>query len=156
MERALEFVKSDGILGFRLGDKKDEVFSKIKTHSLLADEEINEELEAFESEFRSDSNVIVVAQGMFEDISSIFLSLNRSGVLDMIIVNIRFNPMVDAEQHINQLKDGVSLLLRQEPISVCHNLYTWQFRNHCVTLSYGTDFDVTDEICLSFSIEKHM
>ena len=154
--KALNTIKHDGILGFMLGDKKNEVFAKIKTHSLLADEEINEELEAFESEFRSDSNVIVVAQDMFEDISSIFLSLNRSDVLDMIIVNIRLNSMVETEQHIYQLKDEVSLLLRQEPISVCHNLYTWQCRNHSVTLSYGTDFDVTDEISLSFSIVNQM
>jgi ribosome-binding factor A len=32
-------------------------------------------------------------------------------------------------------------------------MYVWHYDDHKIVLSYGTDFDVSDKVCLSYDIE---
>ena len=148
MERVLELVKSDGILGFRLGDTTEEVFSRIRNLELLSEEEIKEKTQAFKSE-KMYNSVVVVGQNMFEDVSSIFLSLSSKG-LNSIIVNIKHLLSVTPEQQLRQLSNCLSLIVGKTPTNVMYNMFAWSLSKHKIVLSYGTSFDVTDEICLSF------
>jgi hypothetical protein len=153
MERALKLVKSDGILGFRLGDTMEEVFSRISNLKLLSKEEINDEIQLVENIGDSESHVIVVGQRLFEDVSSVYLNLSHKRLYS-IIVNIKHLLFVTPEQQLKQLCDTLSLVIGQTPNIILCNLYTWNLSSHDIILSYGTDFDVTDEICLSFDNNK--
>lgn len=150
MEIALNSLKSDGILDFRLGDTVEEVFSRIRKLKLLSDEEIEDYTQALNFE---DTNevVVVVGESVFEDVSGVFLSLSDKG-LNSIIVNIKHLLSVSQEQQLKQLSKLLSLITGQTPINYLYNMYIWNLRSHNIVLSYGTDFDVTDEICLSMSV----
>lgn len=150
MEIALNSLKSDGILDFRLGDTVEEVFSRIRKQKLLSDEEIEDYTQALNFE---DTNevVVVVGESVFEDVSGVFLSLSDKG-LNSIIVNIKHLLSVSQEQQLKQLSKLLSLITGQTPINYLYNMYIWNLRSHNIVLSYGTDFDVTDEICLSMSV----
>lgn len=147
--KPLASIRPNGILGFRIGDETEEVFSRIRALGLLSDEEIKKEIRTVNVGIdNSESNVIVVGQGMFMDVSSIYLSVNRIG-LNSIIVNIKRLLVVTPQQQLKQLSDLLSLITGKMPMSI-FNMYTWNLDSHNIVLSYGTDFDVTDEICLSF------
>ena len=152
----LDSVKPDGILGFRIGDSMEEVFSRIKRLGLMSDIEIKERKDTInEFEKDSDSKIINTGIGMFEEISRIDFVLNRRDVLNLIQVYFRFCLQTTPQQQVVLLTLKLSMYLGQ-PQNLLQNMYTWRCGNHNINLSYLTDFDMNNVPVLSFDNDQYM
>ena len=146
----LASIKSNGILGFSVGETTEEVFSRIKTLGLLTEEEINRGKQSVAAGIeRVELGDLVIGQSMFKDISSIHLNINRIG-LKTITVNIEYQPNITPQQQLEQLVELVINNTGQMPKHRLNDLFVWDLANSKISLSYGINFDVGNVICLEF------
>lgn len=73
----LNTVKPNGILGFIIGDNIDDVFSKIKCQGMMSEKDINEKKQTIEYDNYAESHLVDIEMGLPEEISRIYLVLNR-------------------------------------------------------------------------------
>ena len=135
----LSSVKHDGILGFGLGDNKNAVCSKITKHGINAKE---------------NGMTIIVEDERISGISYIQLDFDDKNKLCSILVFFHDNVNTTPQQLIVLLVLKFSQYIGKPSLFpedvIQQEMYVWHYGAHKIVLSYGTDFDVTDEICLSF------
>ena len=143
----LNSVKPNGILGFRIGDTKEEVFSRIKTLGLLNDGEI---MRGKQSVAAGIENVgigdLLIGKDMFSEISSIQLNINCFG-LKTITVNIKCQQSITPQQQLEQFAIWVISITGKMPKP--GSLF-WDLDNNNLSLYYIN----SNEICLEF--DKHL
>lgn len=139
----LSSVKHDGILGFGLGDNKNTVCSKITKLGINAEEH---------------GMTITIEDERISGISYIQLDFNDMNILCSILVFFRDNVNTTPQQHIVLLVLKLSQYIGEPSLFpedvMQQEMYVWHYGDHKIVLSYGTDFDTSDKVTLSFDKEN--
>lgn len=140
----LSSVKHDGILGFGLGDDKNTVCSKIAKIGINAEEH---------------GMTIIIEEESINGISYIQLDFNDKNMLCSILVFFHDNVNTTPQQLIVLLVLKLSQYIGKPSLFpedvIQQEMYVWHYGDHKIVLSYGTDFDVSDKVCLSFDKENN-
>ncbi len=142
----LDSIKQDGILGFKLGDTEEEVFSRIKTLGLMNEREIKMGKQSVAVGIEKvEMGDLMVGGDMFSEISSIHLNINRYG-LKTITVNIKRQISISLQQQFERLTVLLIGITGKVPKS---GQSFWELANNSLSL-----YTITDKICLEF--DKHV
>lgn len=139
----LSSVKHDGILGFGLGDNKNAVCSKITKLGINAKEH---------------GMTIIIKDERISGISYIQLDFNDKNMLCSILVFFHDNVNTTPQQLIVLLVLKLSQYIGKPSLFpedvIQQEMYVWHYGDHKIVLSYGTDFDTSDKVTLSFDKEN--
>lgn len=140
-ENPLTTISYEGCLGFKIGDPKNFVKSRIE-HLKIGDVEETDEVSQY---FRKNSPIITAATGKFNSIECITFHFNPGGALGSILITLK------AEQHEEEsiwLILGSELKLRLgEPINTTEQYVLWKRGNSIVHLERDEGF----YLCISNS-----
>ncbi len=127
----LASVKPNGILGFRLGDKREKVFDRIKELDLFANYE---------------DDKIIIRDEKISGISRIQLDFNARSMIYTIIVFINHYAL-----SLQQVLSLLILYLKTKPKTIGNNMFECRYDFSVITICYLTEFSTSNDIELSFS-----